>query len=89
MNEAMQTIQLPLWLYHDLQMLAHKKHANSVEEVIAQLVEQAQESSTLTETSTPIFQRILARATDMGVSDLSEHHDFYLYGEVKDGPSQS
>jgi hypothetical protein len=85
MNEPMQTIQLPLWLYNDLQLLAEEKQAESIEEVIAQLVEQAQENGISSdETPTPVFQRILARATDMGVSDLSEHHDYYLYGLDKD-----
>jgi hypothetical protein len=85
MNEPMQTIQLPLWLYNDLQALAQEKQAESVEEVIAQLVEQAQENGTSSdETPTPIFQRILARATDMGIPDLSERHDHYLYGMDED-----
>jgi hypothetical protein len=30
-----------------------------------------------------MFQRILARATDLGVSDLAEQHDHYLYGTAK------
>ena len=29
------------------------------------------------------FERILARATDLGVSDLAEQHDHYLYGTEK------
>ena len=29
------------------------------------------------------FQRILGRATDLGVSDLAEQHDHYLYGTEK------
>jgi hypothetical protein len=29
------------------------------------------------------FERILARATDLGVSDLAEQHDHYLYGAEK------
>lgn len=27
-----------------------------------------------------ILQRLAAQAIDLGVSDLAEHHDFYLYG---------
>jgi hypothetical protein len=29
------------------------------------------------------FQRILDRATDLGVTDLAEQHDHYLYGVEK------
>lgn len=29
------------------------------------------------------FERILARATALGVSDLAEQHDHYLYGAPK------
>ncbi len=29
------------------------------------------------------LQRILARAQDLGVSDLAEQHDHYLYGTEK------
>ena len=29
------------------------------------------------------FQRLLARATDLGISDLAEQHDHYLYGTEK------
>lgn len=29
------------------------------------------------------FERILARATALGVNDLAEHHDHYLYGTSK------
>jgi hypothetical protein len=85
MNEPIRTIQLPLWLYNNLEALAQEKQANSVEEVIAQLVEQAQENGSFSdETPTPVFQRILARATDMEVVDLSERHDHYLYGMDED-----
>ena len=84
MNEPMQTIQLPLWLYNELQMLAEEKAANSLDEVIARLVEQARENGELSEPPFSIFQRILDRATDLGVSDLSERHDYYLYGVEED-----
>lgn len=30
-----------------------------------------------------VLQRILARATDLGVSDLAAQHDHYLYGTDK------
>lgn len=30
-----------------------------------------------------VLQRILARATDLGISDLAAQHDHYLYGTKK------
>jgi len=30
-----------------------------------------------------VLQRILARATDLGISDLAAQHDHYLYGTEK------
>ncbi len=33
--------------------------------------------------SNRVLQRILARATDLGVSDLAAQHDHYLYGTEK------
>ncbi|MGH2584370.1 MAG: antitoxin family protein [Dehalococcoidia bacterium] len=30
-----------------------------------------------------VFRRILARARDLGVGDLAEQHDHYLYGTPK------
>lgn len=36
-----------------------------------------------TETVKLPFERILARATDLGISDLAEQHDHYLYGVEK------
>jgi hypothetical protein len=68
--------------------LAQEQQARSVEEVVAQLVKQVQQNDRPVETSMPVFQRILARAADMGISDLSQRHDYYLYKVVKDEPSQ-
>jgi hypothetical protein len=36
--------------------------------------------------STQAFQAILERAIDLGVPDLAEQHDHYLYGGEKHGP---
>lgn len=33
--------------------------------------------------TTTAFQQLLNRADDLGVSDLSEQHDHYLYGSDK------
>ncbi len=45
------------------------------------------ETPTTQQPATQAFQAILERATDLGVPDLGEHHDHYLYGEKRIGPS--
>jgi hypothetical protein len=35
------------------------------------------------EPSTRAFRKILERATDLGVTDLADQHDHYLYGTDK------
>ena len=37
--------------------------------------------------ATQAFRAILERAIDLGVPDLAEEHDHYLYGDEKYGPS--
>jgi hypothetical protein len=51
-------------------------------EVTARLFEAAFQSRR-SETCKLAFQRILARATDLGLPDLAEQHDHYLYGVDK------
>ena len=50
-----------------------------VVEAIAGLLEAAYRRGQA-ESPTLAFQRILGRATDLGVADLSQQHDHYLYG---------
>lgn len=56
MNEPMQTIQLPLWLYHKLQALAKEQNAGSPEEILVQLVQEALQSGMQAERDTAVFQ---------------------------------
>ena len=84
MDKAVQIIQLPLWLYNDLKVLAAAEQADNLVDVIAKLVAQAREQHSQPVLSpTPAFQRILERATNLGVTDLAEQHDHYLYGVEK------
>jgi antitoxin (DNA-binding transcriptional repressor) of toxin-antitoxin stability system len=53
-----------------------------VVEAIARLFEAAYQRGR-SETRTLAFERILARATDLGITDISEQHDHYLYGVDK------
>jgi len=71
-------IQIPASLYADLESLATDEQAEPVE-VIARLVETARQQRRV-EAPTRAFRRILERATDLGIPDLSEQHDHYLYG---------
>lgn len=50
-----------------------------VVEAIAHLFEVAFQRGR-SDARTLAFERILARATDLGVTDISEQHDHYLYG---------
>jgi len=83
MDTAIVTIQLPVKLYDDLQSLAAEEQVALVE-VLARLVAAARQRrerlDDCSQTPTQAFQRILERATDLGVADLSEQHDHYLYG---------
>jgi hypothetical protein len=75
------TLDLPASLYADLEALASDEEAEVVD-VIARLVEAARQQQ-LAESPTRAFRRILERATDLGITDLAEQHDHYLYGVDK------
>ena len=83
MDAAVVTIELPNKLYADLQSLTQQAQAQSPVDMIARLVTQAQHPAGIVYTVTPAFQRILDRAADLGIDDLSEQHDHYLYGTAK------
>jgi hypothetical protein len=74
------TLQLPAGLYAELQALASDEQKDPVE-LIAYLVAMVREHqidlSAQPKPSTLAFQRILERATDLGVTDLAEQHDHY------------
>ena len=72
------TIQLPTSLYNDLQDLAAEDQIDPVE-VIARLVAIAEKQRVPPKPPTQAFRQILERATDLGVSNLAEEHDRYLY----------
>ena len=76
------TVKLPRELYTRLDTLA-KQERTDVVELLGRLAASATVSHAEGEPSTMAFQRILARATDLGVSDLAEQHDHYLYGTEK------
>jgi hypothetical protein len=83
MDASVVTIELPNKLYADLQVLTQQARAENPVDMIARLVTQAQHPAGLVYAATPAFQRILDRAVDLGVDDLSEQHDHYLYGTAK------
>ena len=76
------TVKLPRDLYARLDTLA-KQERTDVVELLSRLAASATAPRAQVEPSTPAFQGILARATDLGVSDLAEQHDHYLYGTEK------
>ena len=71
------TVEMPIQLYQQLQLLAEDECAKPME-VLSRLVKVAVQRRA--QPATRAFQRILERATDLGVDDLAEHHDHYLYG---------
>jgi metal-responsive CopG/Arc/MetJ family transcriptional regulator len=77
------TVKLPKDLYARLDALA-KQERTDVVDLLGRLAASATESQAQVEPSTIAFQRILGRATDLGVSDLAEQHDHYLYGTEKE-----
>ena len=83
MDAAVVTIELPNKLYADLQSLTQQAQAQSPVDMIVRLVTQARQPAGIVYAATPAFQRILDRAADLGIDDLSEQHDHYLYGTAK------
>jgi len=79
MDIEMTILKIPTQVYSDLQTLAETEQADVVE-VLRRLIAQAREKPS---TSGGALDHILARATDLGVEDLAEHHDHYLYGVEK------
>lgn len=76
------TVKLPKDLYTRLDALAKQERTDLVE-LLTRLTAPLVMSPAPVESSTHAFQRILGRATDLGVSDLAEQHDHYLYGTEK------
>ena len=76
------TVELPKDLYARLDALAKQERTDLVE-LLDRLATSGAASRAQPEPSTTAFERILGRATDLGVSDLAEQHDYYLYGTEK------
>lgn len=77
METPVVAVELPANLYADLQSLTEQENAKDPLDMIARLVAEAQEKH-VSPQPTPAFQRILDRAIDLGVDDLSVRHDHYL-----------
>lgn len=87
MNVALETIQVPKQLYLRLWRLAEREKTEPV-----QLIEQWLESvlpqdddateDSVTEPIAPIYY-LHAYAEDLGVADLAQNIDHYLYGHEK------
>jgi len=82
MTAGIVTVKLPKDLYARLDTLAKQERTDMVE-LLSRLAASATASRAQVEPSTMAFQRILDRAADLGVSDLAEQHDHYLYGTEK------
>ena len=76
------TIELPAQFYAQLQTLAADEQTDPVE-VLVHLITVAIQQRIQPQSPTRAFQRIRERATDLGVTDLAEQHDHYLYGVEK------
>ena len=76
------TVKLPKDLYARLDRLAKQERTDLVE-LLDRLATSGAVSRAQIEPTTTAFERILGRATDLGVSDLAEQHDQYLYGVEK------
>jgi hypothetical protein len=82
MEASMVTIKLPAQLYTQLQMLATDEQTDPIE-ILTRLITLAIQERGRLQSPTRAFQRILDRATDLGVTDLAEQNDHYLYGVEK------
>jgi len=75
-------VRLPKDLYTRLDTLAKQERTDLVE-LLNRLATSGVAPRAQAEPSTNAFERIVGRATDLGVSDLAEQHDHYLYGTEK------
>lgn len=82
MDTATVTVKLPTQLYTRLQARARKEQTDMVE-LLDRLVDTTDPTPATQQPTTQAFQRILARAANLGVSDLADQHDHYLYGVDK------
>jgi hypothetical protein len=76
------TIELPAQFYAQLQALAADEQTDPIE-LLTRLIAVAMQQRIQPQSPTRAFRRIRERATDLGVTDLAEQHDHYLYGVDK------
>jgi len=76
------TIELPTQFYTELQALAADEQIDPIE-LLIHLIAVARQQRVQPQSPTRAFQRIWERAIDLGVTDLAEQHDHYLYGVDK------
>jgi hypothetical protein len=89
-NQETITLELPSEIYDGLQQLAAEDRIDLIQ-VLAGLVKQARllqvQNATTRETPATtepdLLRRIASMAQDLGVDDLAEQHDHYLYGTEK------
>jgi hypothetical protein len=78
------TIQLPASLHTELQALAAAENTDLIDVIIRLMaIVRRERVPDPPRASTPAFQQILEQATDLGITDLAEQHDHYLYGVEK------
>lgn len=82
METATVTLKLPAQLYTRLQTRAHSERTDVIE-LLSRLIDTTESAPSRQQATTQAFQRILERAADLGMSDLAEQHDHYLYGVDK------
>ncbi len=83
MEMATVTVKLPTQLYTRLQERA-REESTDVVELLNRLVDTSDAAPVTQMPITQAFQHMIERATDLGVTDLSEQHDHYLYGKSAD-----
>ena len=76
------TLEVPTQLYSQLQTLAELEQTDIVG-LLRRLLASTNGHQVQPQATTRAFQQILDRATDLGVTDLAEQHDHYLYGVEK------
>jgi hypothetical protein len=82
MGKPMIAIELPADLYAELESLIAQSKAKNTVELITRLVADARKRQQYPESPNPALRRIMDRATDLGVSDLSEQYNKRLDMEI-------
>ncbi len=75
-------LEVPVQLYGELQERAETEQTDIVA-LLRRLLADTNGHKATSKSLSGAFQKILDRATDLGVTDLAEQHDHYLYGTDK------